>query len=369
MKQLKILFIEPFYGGSHKDFADGLIKHSRHDITLYSLPARYWKWRMRGAALHFYRMIENPSYYDLLFTSDLMSLSDLKMLWGTACPPAVVYFHENQLSYPLPEGEKMDYQFGFTDITTALAADRIIFNSNFHLNSFLGNMPGFIKKMPEYKPLWAVDVIKEKASVIYPGCSFPSQAVDYQTDAERGKPPLLLWNHRWEFDKCPDVFFNALEQADKLLKLRGIEVPFNLALLGENFQAMPKAFIDAKSRWGERILQYGFCENKEDYFNWLKRADIVISTAIQENFGISIVEAIRYGCRPLLPDRLSYPELIPDDFHNEVIYDSDEDLTSKLIDMLLSADSEESVQTTRKLSSAFDRIQLGKSGIRIRYNF
>ena len=355
MKRLKILFIEPFYGGSHKDFTDGLIKHSEHEYTLYTLPARYWKWRMRGAALHFYRLIENPADYDLLFTSDMMSLSDLRMLWGAECPPSVVYFHENQLSYPLPEGVRMDYQFGFTDITTALAADRLLFNSNFHMNSFINSMPGFIRKMPEYKPLWVVDKIREKSSVLYPGCSFPAGEIRTQKDSAEGRPPLILWNHRWEFDKQPEVFFRALEKADAELRRSGIDIPFNIALLGENFQAVPKAFIEAKSRWKDQILQYGYCDSKQDYINWLKRSDIVISTSIQENFGISIVEAIRYGCVPLLPDRLSYPELMPVEYHETNLYRSEEELTENLIEMLRKLQKGERNTRTSELSENFQR--------------
>jgi hypothetical protein len=52
---MKFLFLEPFYGGSHRDFADGWIKHSRHRFDLFTLPARFWKWRMRGAALYLFR--------------------------------------------------------------------------------------------------------------------------------------------------------------------------------------------------------------------------------------------------------------------------------------------------------------------------
>ena len=365
MKKLKILFIEPFYGGSHKNFTDGLIKYSSHDYRLYTLPARYWKWRMRGAALHFSQKIKNPSEYDLLFTSDMMSLSDLKMLWRDDCPPAVVYFHENQLSYPLPEGEKMDYQFGFTDITTALASERLLFNSHFHMNSFLDSMPGFIRKMPEYKPLWAVDKIRVKASVLYPGCDFPEAEEAWPNTVagiseENAAPaassvPLILWNHRWEFDKCPEIFFNALKEADGRLKSAGVEIPFNIAVLGENFQAKPKAFIEAKEYFGERILQYGYCDSRAEYISWLQKSDIVISTAVQENFGISIVEAIRYGCFPLLPDRLSYPELIPDKFHKDVIYGSDADLAEKLTAILSNIDEANLNKNKTELSSFFSK--------------
>lgn len=31
-RKLRFLFLEPFFGGSHGDFAQGLTEHSRHDI-------------------------------------------------------------------------------------------------------------------------------------------------------------------------------------------------------------------------------------------------------------------------------------------------------------------------------------------------
>jgi glycosyltransferase involved in cell wall biosynthesis len=328
---MKILFLEPFYGGSHKDFADGLISHSRFDIDLHTLPARFWKWRMRGASLHFAQTIENPEDYDLLLVSDLMSLSDLKALWGQRCPPALVYFHENQLSYPLSEGEKMDYQFGFTDITTGLAADGLIFNSQSHKDAFLGALPGFIKKMPEYKPHLAIPLMEKKSSVIYPGCHFPPQPplrISKHTSTTDEYIPLVIWNHRWEFDKNPETFFRCLYNADAAGE------KFEIVLLGENFKKIPDEFLKAKEYFGDRIRQFGWAESRLEYQEWLSRGDIVISTSNQENFGISMVEAIYHGARPLLPRRLSYPELIPESLHREVLYDSEKELFSRFREIL-----------------------------------
>jgi len=62
---------------------------------------------------------------------------------------------------------------------------------------------------------------------------------------------------------------------------------------------------------------------------------IVISTASQENFGISVVEAIRYGCIPLLPNRLSYPEIIPKVFHGDFLYKDQSELVEKLCFLIL----------------------------------
>ena len=324
---MKLLFLEPFYGGSHRDFTDGWIQHSRHRFDLVTLPARFWKWRMRGAALYLAKKVKNPAEYDGLVTSSLMSLSDLKTLWGADCPKALVYFHENQLSYPLPPGESMDYQFGFTDVTTGLAADRVLFNSQTHMDAFFGSLPGFIKMMPEYRPNWVVDQIRIKATVLHPGCNYPAGPVKLRP-WDLSEPPLIIWNHRWEFDKSPETFFAALES----VLSAGSE--FRLVLLGENFQVVPKPFLTAKETFGERIVQYGYEVSKEKYQDWLKQGVIVVSTAIQENFGISIVEAIRHGCYPLLPNSLSYPELIPAEHHADCLYNSQDELLEKLSTIL-----------------------------------
>ena len=345
-KKLNFLFLEPFFGGSHQDFAEGLIAHSRHRIDLQTLPARFWKWRMRGAALYFINQLPSLEKYDGLITTDLMSLSDFKALSKGIWPPALVYFHENQLTYPLAPGEHMDYQFGFTDITTALAAERVLFNSRTHCDAFFSRLPGFLKMMPEFRPKWVVDQIRQKSDVMYPGCRFPARAVS-DNDLTRKSPPLIIWNHRWEFDKNPDAFFHALDAALE----SGAE--FRLALLGENSQTIPKAFIGARDRYGGRIIHYGYVESREEYIKWLERGSIVISTAQQENFGIAVVEAIRYGCVPLLPARLVYPEIIPDEFHSRVLYKDSQDLVEKLLELITQYSGFERLR--RKLSAAMSQ--------------
>jgi glycosyltransferase involved in cell wall biosynthesis len=323
-KKLNFLFLEPFYGGSHKDFAQGLVSHSKHKIDLVTLPARFWKWRMRGAALYFVKKIPSLKSYDGLITTDLMSLSDFKALCGPECPPAVVYFHENQLTYPLAPGESRDFQFGFTDITTSLVADRIIFNSQSHFDAFFSKLPGFLNMMPEFQPKWVVDEIHKKADVLYPGCHFPALADVQNVLPETELPPLIIWNHRWEFDKNPVDFFSALDQ----VRERGLN--FRLALLGENFQVVPKEFMAARKRFKNRIVCYGYEVSRKKYRQWLMQGTIVISTANQENFGISVIEAIHYGCIPLLPDRLSYPEIVPKVFHGDFLYKNQTELVEKL---------------------------------------
>ncbi|MDE0446148.1 MAG: DUF3524 domain-containing protein [Spirochaetaceae bacterium] len=394
MSTLDILFLEPFYGGSHREFADGLVQHSRHRIDLHTLPARFWRWRMRGAALHFARAVARPADYDLLLVTDLMNVADLKALWGAECPPILLYVHENQLSYPKPEGEQRDFQFAFTDIASALAADVVVFNSRYHRDAYFAVLPEVLRRMPEYEPAWIPDALAAKARVLYPGCRLPAPSVEpapggatavptvdrgraaepwsAPSSESMGPPaaspppesraggdagaagrqpgaadiastvagparcavrpgtPLMIWNHRWEFDKQPAAFFAALRRVQRA------GVAFEVALLGENAQYVPQEFIAARKWLGERVVQYGYLPSRAAYLEWLGRGSVVVSTAIQENFGISVVEAVAAGCHPLLPNRLAYPEVIPAAFHEECLYDGDEALADRLIALLSS---------------------------------
>jgi glycosyltransferase involved in cell wall biosynthesis len=350
--QLKFLFLEPFFGGSHREFAEGWVAHSRHHLDLLTLPARFWKWRMRGAALHFIGKAPDLAAYDGLIVTDLMSLSDFKALAGGACPPALVYFHENQFSYPLAPGEQMDYQFGFTDITTALAANRVVFNSHTHREAFFASLPRFLNMMPDHAPKWVVERIRAKSDVLHPGCRMPAETI--ALDAPDGRePPLIIWNHRWEFDKDPEAFYQALDA----MPAHGCD--FRLALLGERSRTAPPCFDAARRRYGNRIVHYGYVPARADYVQWLRRGHIVISTALQENFGIAVVEAVRLGCIPLLPARLSYPEIIPAAFHAEVLYDTPAALQEKLAALLSGYQRFENLR--RDLSAAMGRFSWERS--------
>jgi glycosyltransferase involved in cell wall biosynthesis len=51
--------------------------------------------------------------------------------------------------------------------------------------------------------------------------------------------------------------------------------------------------------------------SKEQYLKLLSKSKIFFSSALQENFGYSALEAAAYNCNLILPDRLVYPEFYP----------------------------------------------------------
>ncbi len=327
---MRILALEPYYGGSHKAFVDGWSSRSCHDWTLLTLPPNKWKWRMRHAAITFSeevaKKIEDGAEWDLLFCSDMLNLAEFLGLAPARIRqlPAVVYFHENQLTYPVQVEHERDYHFVFTNITTALAATRVWFNSAFHRDEFLHAMPGFLKRMPDHLPLGAVAQIRDKSEVQSPGID------DFPTRSARTPGPMrILWAARWEHDKNPDDFFAALRI------LVDQRVDFRVSVIGEQFREYPAVFDSACDEFRGRIDRWGYQESRGDYVAALTEADVFVSTANHEFFGISAVEAIAAGAYPLLPKRLSYPEILQGVENADVFfYDgSPERLAAKLSEL------------------------------------
>ena len=320
--RLRILFIEPFCGGSHELFTRQFEALSRHRVETLTLPGSFWKWRMRGAHLSLLNKIrERIGTFDALLTGGMLSLAELiGTLPQLTRVPKIVYFHENQLSYPVPQGEAPDVHFGFSNLSTALAADRLVFNSRFHRDEFLGGIARFLAQMPDHRPTGLAEELQPRCTVIYPGIDC-AQLERHRCEPERAtRPATILWNHRWEFDKQPEVFFRALGE------LAAAGLPFRVHVVGESFQVRPKPFLAAKERLGARIVTFGHLPRREDYIRVLWDSDIVVSTAVQEFFGIAVMEAAYCGARPLLPRRLVYPELYPE----ACLYGRDADLTGAL---------------------------------------
>jgi glycosyltransferase involved in cell wall biosynthesis len=310
---MRICLIEPFYSGSHKRWADELASRSGHEIDILSLPGRHWKWRMHGAAITLARQFAaRNQVYDAILASDMLDLTVFLSLLRRECAntPVALYFHENQLLYPWSPRDAdtkngRDLHYAFINYSSALAADKLYFNSNYHREAFLAALPEFLARYPDFENKETVAQLEAKSETLWLGMDL--QAYDAHRVENRGvhsERPLFVWNHRWEYDKNPIGFFRILYQ----LMDRGIE--FDLALLGESFEEAPPYFVEAKERLGDRIAHYGIVAQFADYANWLWQADIALVTSSQDFFGGSVVEAMFCGCHPILPNRLAYPDHI-----------------------------------------------------------
>ncbi|MFK5925967.1 MAG: DUF3524 domain-containing protein [Desulfuromusa sp.] len=356
---MEIILLEPFLTGSHASWAQEYVAHSRHQVKILSLKGQHWKWRMHGGAVSLARDFLASEYRpDLLLATDMLDLTTFLALTRkvTASIPTAIYFHENQLTYPwsptdTDPQQQRDAHYGFINYSSALAADAVLFNSDYQRQSFLRELSPFLKSFPDYNEVDTVQQIIDKSRTLHLGLDlrkFDQYRQKFETDVER--LPLILWNHRWEYDKNPQEFFQAL------YALRDQGLNFELAVLGESYRKSPAVFSEAKVRLADRIIHWGYVENFSEYAAWLWRADILPVTSIHDFFGVSVVQAIYCNCFPLLPKRLAYPEHIKADHFDRCFYTDCADLVARIRDACLN------IKTLRqeKLQTMVDHYDWGK---------
>lgn len=362
---MHVCLISPYHGGSHRAWAEGYAAHSKHRVELLTLPAHFWKWRMQHSAVTLARRFlaereAGAPQPDVILATDMLDLPGFLALTRrhTARVPAVLFMHENQLTYPLPHdpttgpmrrqmGER-DRHYALINYRSMLAADRVFFNSAYHRRAFFEELPRLLRHFPDFNELDLIEQLQERSYLLPVGVNLRPLVTAFATGAgkDSSRPPLIIWNQRWEYDKNPEAFLAVLYRvADE-------GVPFRLALCGERFGRETPAFEQALARLSDRIIHAGYADEQR-YRQLLHESAVTISTARHEYFGISIVEAIAAGAFPLLPNRLSYPELIPEAFHGACLYRTREELAQKLRQTLLEPDATRSVM--RDLVAAVER--------------
>ncbi|MBL4888893.1 MAG: DUF3524 domain-containing protein, partial [Candidatus Lindowbacteria bacterium] len=302
---MKVLFLEPFHAGSHKLFLEGYIRHSSHQIKSITMPGRAWKWRLRGSAISIRDELNKlRDEFDILFASSLFPLADAVGL----CPwlasiPRVVYMHENEAAYPVPKGKHRESEFALTQLNSILSADKVLFNSKFNLDSFLLGIREIMDEMPDSQHGDIEGDVRSRSVISGLGIDFEELDSCAQPKDENSVP-IIVWNHRWEFDKNPEEFYEVL------VKLKDSNVEFRLAVLGGPANFEPKLFTQMKSTFENEIIHFGHIEDRKEYLKQLWQCHVAVSTSRQDFFGISMVEAAWCGLDVVLPNRLAYPEVL-----------------------------------------------------------
>ncbi|XP_077437137.1 tRNA-queuosine alpha-mannosyltransferase isoform X1 [Vanacampus margaritifer] len=248
----RVLLLEPFYGGSHKQLLDLLSAHLDSCVA-FTAPAKKWHWRARTSALYFSQKVPPNPGYRVLFCSSVLNLCELAALRpDLARLKKVLYFHENQLVYPVRKEQDRDFQYGYNQILSCLVADAVVFNSAFNMDSFLSSLSPFLNKIPDLRPPQdLLALIRPKCQVLHfplhladvdrllPTNKLPAAAHgdDVITPPTRPDSPEtalhIVWPHRWEHDKDPQLFLSTM------LKLKDEGLDFRLSVLGETFTDVP----------------------------------------------------------------------------------------------------------------------------------
>jgi glycosyltransferase involved in cell wall biosynthesis len=293
-----VLLLSAYRADSHAHWADWLERElDEIDWLRLELPGRHFAWRIRGNPLGWLDALPERRP-DLILATSMVDLATLRGLHPRlADVPTLLYFHENQFAYPLSEDQVRSVEPAMVQIYSGLAADHLLFNSAFNRDTYLEGVAELLGRMPDHVPPGVADRLAGKSSVLPVGIDpiAPGRDKDWR---------LVLWNHRWEYDKRPELF------AEAMIRLARQGHDFRLALMGARGRQPVAALDRLRVELPERVVADGFLP-KDEYRSIVSRAGIVVSTAAHEFQGLAMLEAVSAGALPIVPDGLCYPEQYP----------------------------------------------------------
>jgi len=307
---MKILLLSAYDAESHKRWRTGLVNNlSEHEWVTLTLPPRYFAWRIRGNGLS-WGVSQRDTFcqpWDLIVATSMVDLATLKgLVPEIARVPTVLYFHENQFAYPSTRRQFSSLEPQMVNLYAALAADVLVFNSDYNRNTFLEGVEELLAKMPDAVPQGVAGKLNRKANTL----AVPLEASAFtarEQRQERGQGLHILWNHRWEYDKGPARLLEAICAMPESLKL-------TCHVVGQQFRQRPPEFEKLRELLIVRgwLGQFGYIEDAQVYRQLLRSSDVVLSTALHDFQGLSVLEAVAAGCVPVVPNRLAYQELFAD---------------------------------------------------------
>ena len=316
--------VEAWFRGSHAAWATALRDRSRHRIELVTLPGVHWRWRVQGGPValadRLPAAIEALGGVDALVATSAVDLSALLGLarHHLAGVPALLYLHENQVTFPTAPGEREDLAYAMATWRSLVAADRVVCNSAFHRDELLDALPGLLTRFPDHRSAHLVDEVRGRTGVVGVGVDVERfRAAATERAARPDRPVRILWNHRWEHDKDPARFVAAVERL--VASGRDVEV-----VVAGSHLPVDRVRADV-APIADRVAHVGTAPEGA-YPDLVASCDLAVSTARHEFYGVALAEAMAAGVVPVAPHALAYPELVPPELHAEVLYRDDQGL-------------------------------------------
>ena len=206
--------------------------------------------------------------YDVVIATSMVDIATQRgLVPSLADTPTVVYFHENQFGYPKSDRQHTTIETQMVILYSALAADRIIFNSLYNRDTFTSGVHNLLRQLPGQVPAGIPKRIQKTTNIL----PVPLETAVFGNShiAAKSKHFTLVWNHRWEYDKAPDRLYAAL----KIIKAKGIEV--DIRILGQTFRNHPNVFDLIKQEFSDHLINFGPIEDRQDYLAALRSSHMV----------------------------------------------------------------------------------------------
>ncbi|XP_016155395.1 PREDICTED: glycosyltransferase-like domain-containing protein 1 isoform X5 [Ficedula albicollis] len=330
---MSVLLIEPFYGGSHKQLMDLLQEELQEDCVLCTLPAKKWHWKARTSALYFMQTVPTSSNYRILFASSVLNLAELAALRPDLGKlKKVLYFHENQLAYPVQKCQERDFQYGYNQILSCLVADVVVFNSAFNMESFLKSIGKFMKLIPDHRPKDLEKIIRPKCQVLYFPVRFPDVS-SFMPEHKLARLEKVIGVKRngdaYQSERLP-----GQQESRAVMKTSDAHPESGLCepqpglctTQHEGLASPPAAPAQAEAPESTNPCQgedkQGLTFNLSNILSGLDYQQRPLHIAWPHRW----IEAVHCGCYPLCPKALVYPEIFP----AEYLYSTPEQLFKRL---------------------------------------
>ena len=203
----------------------------------------------------------NPCITQIAYMRDLMGQDwELHAIWHAgAYDPTDILGYKMQKPWPW-QAESSWFH----------SCDYNYFATDFHKDMFLRNLKIDIDE--QYR---AVRSGQPHGMIV--------DAMTQYAHVQKDPDNLVMWPHRYNADKQPDIAEDLAEVFD-LCQVSRMVITQKLNL------------------------------SKDEYYQMLSRSKIIFSCALHENLGISIMEGVLAGVIPVLPDRCSYAEMYLPEF-------------------------------------------------------
>ncbi|MFH1462063.1 MAG: glycosyltransferase [bacterium] len=138
---------------------------------------------------------------------------------------------------------------------------------------------------------------------------------------------IIVFSHRFDMEKRPNIFMNLIEKLWEKRKDFKVIITTSREKFRPNSEKLIKQLNNSK-------FPFEVKENlsKAQYYQELSKAKVFVSTTIEENFGYCLLEAIIFGCAPIVPNDFAHLEILEND--KKFLYNNQREALEKISKML-----------------------------------
>lgn len=256
---------------------------------------------------------------DIFFVTDIefWGIEALRMLSQINGVPIKIFGFLHAASYTLEDAFAVAAPYQkYTELGWLALCDGVFVGSDYHRRSVIE------RRIAPYAHLTdqnLADRLLNTGNPLFNQAYFPKPGSGFPPREKK-----LVITNRFDYEKRP----NESLQFAYLLKKRNPDLKVVITTSRPTFRSNQQWLCDmAIEMEKDGILKIKSGLTKTEYHNELKSSTIMLSNSIEENFGYCIAEAMVFGCVPLVPNKLSHPELLGADMR--CLFDSNDEIIPK----------------------------------------